>query len=62
MDLYVIEVDGLDVAMADSEETAFSHARALTTEDPRIEVRIYRVRDGSADHIPWLPVGEAVTA
>ena len=62
MDLYVIEVDGLDVAMADSEETAFSHARALTFEDPRAVVRIYRVRDGSADHVPWMPVDEAVTA
>ena len=61
MDLYVIEVDGLDVAMADSEETARSHARALYFEDPRADVRVYRVRDGSVDHLPRLRVAEVVT-
>ena len=62
MDLYLIEVDGLAVAMAESEDAAYRHARVLTFEDPTIDVRIYHVRAGAQDQRPWLPLAEAATA
>jgi len=62
MDLYVIEVDGLDVAMADSERAALSYARVLTLEDPGVDVRVFRISDGPADRHSWLRVAEAATA
>ena len=45
MEYFVIQVDGLEVAICQSEALARSHALLLASDDPSAEVRVLRIRD-----------------
>jgi len=63
MDLYIVQVDGLDVSFTYSQEAALDHARRLSSEDPALNVRVLRVRDGSFEVYPTsFMAAEAATA
>jgi hypothetical protein len=62
MDLFLIQLDGLDVAMTDSEMAAIDHAQRLAAHDPTVTVRIVRVDGTSIEVLPRFPVAEAATA
>jgi hypothetical protein len=63
MDLYIVQVDGLDVSFTYSQEAALDHGRRLSSEDPALKVRILRVRDGSFEAFPdSFLAAEAATA
>lgn len=63
MDLFLIRVDGLDVAITDSASAAHIHAWSLASNDLSTEVRVLRVKDDSIlQMIPSIPVAEAATA
>ena len=61
-DIYVVQVDGLDVSFTYSQATALEHSRRLAAEDPALNVRILRVRDGSFEDFSQFPAAEAATA
>ncbi len=61
MDLFLIQVDGLDVAITDNELAAVGHAERLAAEGPAIDVKVIRLREGSLEIIPHIPAAEAVT-
>ena len=60
MDLYLVQMDGLDVAITDSEREARAHARRLAIEEPLVVVQVLQIRDGSLEVIPRIPAAEAV--
>ena len=62
MDLFLIRVDGLDVAMTDSESAAFVHAWSLASNDSAVEVKIIRMQDDLLQALPRFLVAEAATA
>ena len=59
MDLFLVQVDGLDVAITDSQEAALAHARLLAGEDPAQQVRVICIREGSLEVVPRIPAAEA---
>jgi len=62
MDLYLVQVDGLDVAITDSRGAAMSHAERLASEDVTAQVKVVCVKEGSLEILPRIPAAEAVTA
>ena len=60
--LFLIQVDGLEVAITDLEASALECARRLASNDPGAEVRVLRLEEESIQPMPWLPVAEAATA
>ena len=43
MDLYIVQVDGLDVSFTYSQGAAVAHGRRLCSEDPSLKVQVLRV-------------------
>jgi hypothetical protein len=62
MDLFILQVDGLDVAVTESEAAAIAHARRLASDDSTHEIKIVRIRNDWLDVIPRFPVAEAAIA
>ena len=62
MDLYLVQVDGLDVAITDSEPAARAHAEWLSSEDSLAHVGVLIVREGSTEVLPRVPAAEAALA
>lgn len=62
MDLFLVQVDGLDVAITDCQEAAVDHARRLASEDSSLQVSVICIRDGSLEVLPRIPAAEAVIA
>jgi hypothetical protein len=60
MDLFIVQVDGLDVAITDCEMAAVEHARQIAAEDPAIDATVLRVQDGSLDVIERIPAAAAI--
>ena len=61
MDLYIVQVDGLDVSFTYSQQAALAHGRRLCAEDPTLRVQVLRVRDGSYEKLPDFSEAEAAT-
>jgi hypothetical protein len=62
MDLFLVQVDGLDVAITDSKAAAREHAERLAREEPVTQVQVVRIVEGSLVILPGIPAAEAVTA
>ena len=62
MDLFLVQVDGLDVAITDSEPAARAHAEWLAAEDSLAHVGVLIVREGSTEVLPRVPAAEAALA
>ena len=62
MDLFIVQVDGLDVSFTYSRPAAIDHARRLASEDPALQVRVLRSQDGAFEVLPPFPAAEAATA
>jgi hypothetical protein len=61
MDLYIVQVDGLDVSFTYSQEAALEHGRRLCLEEPALKVQVLRVRDGCYEELPDFSEAEAAT-
>jgi len=61
VDLYMVQVDDLDVAILDSEEAAIGHARRIDSDNPGHQVRVIPIQDGSLELCHRIPAAEAVT-
>ena len=62
MDLFIIQVDGLDVAITESEMPAVNQARRLASEDPTVEARVVRIDEDWIELVPRFRPAEAATA
>jgi hypothetical protein len=59
---FLVQVDGLDVAIADSEPSARAHAEWLAAEDALAQVAVLVIWEGSTEVLPRVPAAEAVVA
>ncbi len=62
MDLFLIQVDGLDVAITDNERFAVEHAERIAAEATSSAVHVVRLKEGSLEILPRIPAAEAVTS
>jgi hypothetical protein len=54
MDLFMIQVDGVDIAIADSETVALDRARWLAADDPFSQIQVIRIGEGWTELIPLV--------